>query len=59
MKLYYISNNKFTCGVVADDNGKVIETAYILGKFKGQQISQLARWCKKNNSEIKEIKEPI
>ncbi len=57
MKLFYISCNRFTCGVITDENNKIIQTAPILKKFKGQYLTNLFKFCKNMNAEIKEIKD--
>lgn len=45
--LYWVSCNKFTCGVEIDDEGIIIKCAPIVKRFKGQGIENLSKWMKK------------
>ena len=56
MNLWYISTEKFTCGVEVDNKGIIINTAPILNKFKGQNIKNLEKWIKSLNGNIERIK---
>jgi hypothetical protein len=44
-ELYYIDCEKF-CGGVEVENGIIINACPIAGKFVGQPLGNLTKWCK-------------
>lgn len=38
----------FCAGVEVDEDGRIVRTAHILGKFHGQPFANLHRWCSAN-----------
>jgi hypothetical protein len=48
---YYVSCKQFTCAIVERD-GKIIETAPILYRFRGQALENLVRWLHSLNGTI-------
>lgn len=47
MNYYQVSNNKFTCLVVTDNDGIITDAAPILHKFVGQHKDNLKKWMNK------------
>jgi len=54
MDLYQIITNKFVAGVEVE-KGKIINTAPILRKFKGQSIEALKGWINKINGTVQKL----
>lgn len=52
-KWYWISCSAFTCGVETDFEHKIINSAPILQKFKGQSLTNLTYWLDKKFREYK------
>jgi hypothetical protein len=44
MSRIWISCKKFTCKVVVDRDGKIVDAAPIVAKFRGQSIVALRCW---------------
>lgn len=52
--LYSIESSNFVAGVIVINN-KIVTTAPILAKFKGQPISNLYKWAIKNKMKFERL----
>lgn len=45
IRVFSVSNKKFTCVIEVNEKDIIIKTAPILRKFIGQNLQNLIKWC--------------